>query len=129
MSIVMPTPNERGLIEIRVTEFEHLLKPLFTNLVPKGDRRAFVITDQPPRMEMDHEWFGQGVYRRQGWTDRYAVIELDDHFIIVPEGDGDRIYRQEKLGVMRFGKWLAGSMTFRADDLISGLTKLNEKYA
>ncbi|ARV77216.1 hypothetical protein FDI21_gp045 [Pseudomonas phage Noxifer] len=129
MLIQMPAAQENGLIELRVTEFEQLLKPLFEYMVSPLDSRSYLITDHPPRMEMGEEWFGQGVYRRRGWNSRYAVIELDDHFLIVPEGEVDKIWRQEKLGVKRFGTWMAGSMRFMGRDLIDGLTKLNTKYA
>ena len=129
MSIVMPTPTERGLIELRVTDFEHVLKPLFTQAVSTRDLRSYLITATPPRLEVANEWFGQGVYRRRGWSDRYAVIELDDHFLIIPEGECDTIWRQDKYGhKLHYALRHNHTLTFMGRDLIDGLTKLNEKY-
>jgi hypothetical protein len=119
-----PQVEENGLIRLAVTEFQQILKPLFDRVGP----RAFVSDNGRPYMHYEDSWFGQGVYLREGWGMHYAVIELNDHFLIIPEGEIGQIWHQEKFGMKRCAPWHAPNMTFAGHDLIDGLRKLDAKY-
>jgi hypothetical protein len=119
-----PQVEENGLIRMAVMEFAPLLQPLFDRV----GKRAYVSDNGRPYMHYENSWFGQGVYLREGWGRHYAVIELDDHFLIVSEDPADVIWRQEKYGMKRASPWHAPNMTFAGHDLLDGLKKLNTKY-
>lgn len=124
-----PQVEENGLIRLAVAEFEQILKPLFEQTVNQFDMRSYLVTEHPPQMGYADEWFGQGVYRRRGWNFRFAVVELCDHFLIIPEGQVTKIWHQEKFGMKRLAPWHAPNMTFAGHDLLDGLKKLAAKYA
>lgn len=119
-----PQVEENGLIRMAVTEFEALLKPLFERV----GKRAYVSDNGRPCMSYAETWFGQGVYLREGWGLHYAVLELNDHYLIIPESGDGKIWHQERFGMKRCSPWHAPNMIFAGHDLIDALKKIDAKY-
>lgn len=125
MSLQLEDRVENNLIRLATEEFGVILAPVLERV----GNRAFILTEHPPKMKLTDEWFGQGIYRRRGFNNLYAVLEMDDHFLIYQAGVNTQLYRQDKLGIERHTPIRATTVTMRADEFIPAVQKLNEKYA
>lgn len=120
----MLVKSERGLVTLEIAEFHALLAPIFERV----GTRVFVLTEHPPRIELTEQWFGQGIYRRRGFNNRYAVLEMEDHFLVYAEGSTTQLWNQGKLGNRYFTPYHHTTITMRHDYLVEALARLNAKY-
>ena len=125
MSLQLEYLVENNLIRLATEDFGVILAPVFGRV----GKRAFSIENYPPKMTNKDEWFGQGIYIDKRFGTRYAILEMDDHFLIYNQGLNTRMYRQDKLGNQYHTPIHASTITMRADEFIPAVQKLNEKYA